>query len=329
MHKEDYTLLRLVEGQTVNYFEALMKTFGGKIEGNTYLLDEPGTSIQLAYYSVLPDFEILTSDALHNKPLIIERASDNDPDYIHLYVINQGHLTQSYSESLKLIEADSSKGVFMYNGLFPMTIKSPANRPLKSVAYKFSKSALLKLIPEAEQTFNTLFGDKEPIAYHTNLPAEMINLITDLFAFNNSKYGKIPLVLARSLELFTLLMKSIKKLTDKDELHGLHIEDYQRLQLIQKKLLSSFDQRITIEELANDFNISTSKLKRDFKTLHDCSVYQFYTSAKMDEAYHRLQSGKYSVTEVGYDLGYNSIPKFSQMFKKVKGINPSDVISLQ
>ncbi|MCG8581409.1 MAG: helix-turn-helix domain-containing protein [Bacteroidales bacterium] len=46
----------------------------------------------------------------------------------------------------------------------------------------------------------------------------------------------------------------------------------------------------------------------------------------MDEAYRRLKTGQYSVTEVGYDMGYNSLSKFSEMFKKVKGINPKEVI---
>jgi YesN/AraC family two-component response regulator len=30
--------------------------------------------------------------------------------------------------------------------------------------------------------------------------------------------------------------------------------------------------------------------------------------------------------EVGYDLGYQNLSKFSEMFKKVKGIPPSEVI---
>lgn len=46
----------------------------------------------------------------------------------------------------------------------------------------------------------------------------------------------------------------------------------------------------------------------------------------MDEAYRRLNSGKYSVTEVGYDLGYSNLSKFSEMFKRMKGIPPSQAL---
>ncbi len=47
---------------------------------------------------------------------------------------------------------------------------------------------------------------------------------------------------------------------------------------------------------------------------------------KMDEAYNRLKSGDFSVSEVAYDLGYENPSKFTQMFKKLKGFNPSEVI---
>jgi len=48
----------------------------------------------------------------------------------------------------------------------------------------------------------------------------------------------------------------------------------------------------------------------------------------MDEAFRRLRSGDFSDMEVGYDLGYQNLSKFSKMFKKVKGISPCEVIKL-
>ena len=100
-------------------------------------------------------------------------------------------------------------------------------------------------------------------------------------------------------------MNSVVSLVNKDELNGLHKDDYERLLEIRSKLLSSFTQKISVDDLAAEFGFSTSKLKRDFKTLFQTSIYRFYTHAKMDEAYRRPKTGNYSVMEVGYDLGYN------------------------
>ncbi|MBR8534094.1 helix-turn-helix transcriptional regulator [Carboxylicivirga sediminis] len=105
-----------------------------------------------------------------------------------------------------------------------------------------------------------------------------------------------------------------------------HPYENNRLLLIKKEIETQIESKISIEELASQFAISVSKLQRDFKTLFNSSVYQFFTHAKMDEAYRRLKTGRYSVMEVGYDLGYSNLSKFSQMFKKIKGVSPKDVI---
>lgn len=326
MDNRDITTLRIKEGQSKNYIEALMEAFGGKITGNTYEFNQGRTNIRMTSYPILPEFEIATTVATHHQAVIVERESDNDPNLVHINLIRKGSLTRDYNGKETHLEAGAIKGVFIYNGLFPMTIKHPAGTTLETINYNITKTALLRLLPEAEETFDSLFGSKEPVAYHTNLPVEFETFVEDIFHFKKSEFGRIPLVVSRGLELFTLLMKNVKKMVDKDELHGLHNDDYKRLLRIKEQLTSSFDQRISVENLANEFGISVSKLKRDFKTLFDTSVYQFYTHAKMDEAYRLLQTGEYSVMEVGYDLGYTNLSKFSQMFKKVKGINPKEVL---
>ncbi|WP_321367947.1 AraC family transcriptional regulator [uncultured Draconibacterium sp.] len=318
--------LKIKEGETKSYFNALEECFGGEVSGNVYEVNRGRTRIRLTSYSIIPGFEISTTSATHYTPVIIDRESDDNPDLIHLNVIKEGQLTRDYDSMEKRTEADSSKGIFIYNGLFPMRITHPPNALLESVSFKISKNALQVLLPEATTIFEALFGSNDPVAYHTHLPVELNTLVEDIFHFKKNEFGSKPLVIARSLELFTLMLRSIRKLVDKDELNGLHIDDYQRLLNIKDQLLSSFDQRVSVEGLASEFGISVSKLKRDFKTLFNTSVYQFYTHARMDEAYRRLRSGKYSVMEVGYDLGYQNLSKFSSMFKKVKGINPKDVM---
>ena len=326
MDNSETVYLKIKEGEVKGYFDALLESFGGEVSGNVYEVNRGRTRIRLTSYAIIPGFEISTASATHYTPVVVDRESDDNPELIHINVIKEGAMTRDYDINEKRTEADTSKGIFINNGLFPMIVTHPPNALLQSISFKISKDALRELIPEALDTFETLFESNEPVAYHTHLPVELEALVEDIFVFKKSEFGSKPLVVARSLELFTLLLRSVRKLVDKDELHGLHIDDYQRLLKLKDQLLSSFDQRISVEGLASEFGISVSKLKRDFKALFNTSVYQFYTHARMDEAYRRLQSGKYSVMEVGYDLGYQNLSKFSSMFKKVKGINPKDVM---
>lgn len=328
MSHSEHTHFSLQEGASINYFKALLTTFGGKVTGNTYDINDGKTEINMAAYPVLPGFEMITTISRHHKVVIIDREPDNEPDQIHIGIIKEGFISQQYGEHQQFMEAGTTTGVFIYNGLFPMQLNYPANLTQKSLNIKLNRSALVRVMPEAISIFDSLFDSDEPIAYHTHLPAELSTLMDDIFIYKKSEFGKTPMVVARGLELFTLLMKSVQKLVNKDELHGLHIDDYKRILRVKEKLLSSFEEKVNIENLATEFGTSLSKLKRDFKTLFDSSIYQFYTQAKMDEAYRRLKTGQYSVMEVGYDLGYQNPSKFSQMFKKVKGITPKDVLPL-
>ena len=328
MKKTQITHLQFKEGPIGNYINALLDHFGGEVVNDVYSLKKGATNINLASYKIFPDLELTISEAFHNQAILLDRIPDDDPNLFHINIIKEGQFTQSYSSQKTYYEAGTTKGVFLYNGLFPLQANFPAHINYKSISFKLKKEALNQLMPEALPIFNGLFASNEGMAYHLHLPTEVDRLTNDLFHYKDLDFGRKSLVMARGLEAFTSLMKSIKQLVDKDELNGLHVDDYQRLLRIKTKLLSSFEKKITVDNLAEEFGVSISKLKRDFKALFDCSVYQFFTHAKMDEAFRRLKTGNFSVMEVGYDLGYQNLSKFSEMFKKVKGISPSEVIKL-
>ncbi|TRX72684.1 AraC family transcriptional regulator [Carboxylicivirga sp. M1479] len=325
----DKTIVKTKEGPAINYYQALQKLFGGSVNNGEYQVKNALVDIHMSAYQYEQDIELLIASGTCSNAMEIDREPDDDPNYIHINIIKEGQLTQFYSNQKQLDEADTSKGVFVYNGLFPLKAEIPARINYKSVAFKFNKRALEKLIPEAVYIFDELFGDQQPIAYHMQASKEIERLTDDIFYFRDVEFGGQMMVMARGFEVFSSLFLSAKNHFENNNLHGLHVDDYERLLKIKEKLLSSFDQRISLDDIAQEFGISVSKLKRDFKALFDCSLYQFYTHAKMDEAYRLLKTGNYSVMDVGYDLGYQNLSKFSMMFKKVKGISPKDIIPIK
>lgn len=325
MRKSPIHLL-IKEGLAHNYFEALEATFGGERTETTYKINKPGIAIDMRSYELFEDIQLISVEGKLDRPVNINRKPDNDPDFIHITIFNKGQVSHSYQQQQQLIEAQTSIGAFINNGIFPMQAEIPAEMHYRSIALKFKKSALIRLVPEAEDFYNKIFGDVKPIAYHMHLPIEVERLSDDVFYFKNINFGSRAMVKSRGLELFIALFNAARNKVAKNELKGLHYDDYHRLIKVKEKLISSFNLKIKVQDLADEFGVSASKLKRDFKSLYKCSIYQFYTHAKMDEAYRLLRTGKYSVMEVGYDLGYANLSKFAEMFKKVKGISPKEVI---
>ncbi|MCY1721583.1 AraC family transcriptional regulator [Prolixibacteraceae bacterium Z1-6] len=328
MTNDSSHIIKLKEGGADNYMEALVQKLGGTMNGNRVLIEQGLSRICVSSYTYLDEFDLIVAQINYHQEIIVEREPDERADFYHFNLINQGQIKQNYQDSLKYTQAGSSNGIFLYNGLFPFTSAFPQRSDTQSIGYKFSKKALGELMPEAIGLLDSLFGDEEPKAYHTAINSELDKMLDELFYYENADYGRIPLAMARGLDILPVLMKTLKSQLDQDELNGLHLDDYNRLLKIKGFLLSNLERKVNIEDIASQFGISDSKLKRDFKTLFNTTIYKFYTHAKMDEAYRRLRTGNYSVMEVGYDLGYQNLSKFSQMFKKVKGINPKEVIPL-
>lgn len=75
--------------------------------------------------------------------------------------------------------------------------------------------------------------------------------------------------------------------------------------------------------LASILKMSRSQLYRKIKSLTNRTVHDFITSIKMNKAKEYLLSGKYSVSETAYKVGYSLPTNFTRTFSKQYGINPT------
>ncbi|MCU4174346.1 helix-turn-helix domain-containing protein [Carboxylicivirga sp. N1Y90] len=312
------------EGVAKNYIKGIKDVLGGTEKENSLEVTSGPVKLSLRYYSI-EGVEFTYVEFNSKKPMIITRTPDNDPEFIHLNIMKEGSFTHTYKESDTKMGDEAGGNIFLYNGLFPVEGEFEANTNVKWIGFKFDRKKMGPIYDGLDRVHSELFDSDGGIAYRMDLSPENDKLISDIFAFDKLPYAKVPLISARALEIFTNVALHFKKEVDEDELSGLHIDDYKLIHTIRLKILNNLETAFTIEELSSEFGVSPTKLKKDFKHLIGSSIYQFYTQERMEEAYRRLKTGDYSVSEVGYDLGYSSLSKFSSMFKKVKGILPTEV----
>jgi AraC-like DNA-binding protein len=102
--------------------------------------------------------------------------------------------------------------------------------------------------------------------------------------------------------------------------------DVDNLQMVEAKLVEDLTQLPpTIEQLARMAAMSPTKLKKYFKLVYGSGLYEYYQKNRMEKAREMLQTGKYSVKEVGMHLGYTNLSNFSMAFKKAFNILPSEM----
>ncbi|MFT3846949.1 MAG: AraC family transcriptional regulator [Lacibacter sp.] len=101
-------------------------------------------------------------------------------------------------------------------------------------------------------------------------------------------------------------------------------EDIYTVLRIEKLLTENFsDKPKSIEELSRKATMSSTKLKKLFKSVFGMPIYEYYQQKRMQRAGELLSTGKYSVKQVSEIIGYSNISNFNTAFKKHMKQEPS------
>jgi AraC-like DNA-binding protein len=84
----------------------------------------------------------------------------------------------------------------------------------------------------------------------------------------------------------------------------------------------NLDQPISVDNLADMVNMSSSGFHKKFKEVMHLSPLQYAKSIKLNRAQTYIMQGK-TVSEAGYMVGYNSPAQFSREYKRYFGVVPS------
>jgi transcriptional regulator GlxA family with amidase domain len=84
----------------------------------------------------------------------------------------------------------------------------------------------------------------------------------------------------------------------------------------------NFQNRITVDELADKFSLSRRNLERRFKKATANTVVEYIQKVKIEAAKMSLESSRENVNEVMFKVGYTDTKAFRNTFKKITGLSP-------
>ena len=90
----------------------------------------------------------------------------------------------------------------------------------------------------------------------------------------------------------------------------------------------NFDEKISIEQLADIAGMSTSAFHRAFKLSITDSPLQYIKKVRLNQAKNLLVKDGLSASEAALKVGYESISQFSREFKRYYGLPPSRALEL-
>jgi len=80
----------------------------------------------------------------------------------------------------------------------------------------------------------------------------------------------------------------------------------------------------TVDELCTKFDLGRRTFERRFKKCTGNSVAEYIQRVKVEFTKHQLESGRKTVNEIIYEVGYNDVDAFRRVFKKHTDLSPID-----
>lgn len=93
---------------------------------------------------------------------------------------------------------------------------------------------------------------------------------------------------------------------------------------IRNHLVQHLQEKVTIEEIAEQYAISQTLLKRIFKAIYGMTIRQYLQEYRVEESQRLLLQTNESIVDIALYVGYCNSSKFSAAFKKHMGILPKD-----
>lgn len=100
-------------------------------------------------------------------------------------------------------------------------------------------------------------------------------------------------------------------------------ELYRRLYWARDFIAASFDQPITLDEIASVACLSPNHFLRSFKELFHVTPHQYLTEQRLARACQLLQCSDKSIIEICFDVGFQSVGSFSELFRRRIGSSPA------
>jgi len=91
-------------------------------------------------------------------------------------------------------------------------------------------------------------------------------------------------------------------------------------QIIEANLFS----QLTIEELAQQNNLSVSSFKREFAKLYHDTPANYIKAKKLEKAAELLQVSDQRITEIAFDCGFNDLANFTKSFTSKYSVSPTN-----
>ena len=122
-------------------------------------------------------------------------------------------------------------------------------------------------------------------------------------------------------ETLTTVQKTIQHFPENDPFSG---SEKKLVEQVRKYVMDNLDQTLNVNGVASAFYMNADYLSRVFKNETGIPLKEYIIQRKMESAHQLLTTTELPVSVIASKLGYDNFSYFSQAYRKIMGISPSD-----
>jgi len=272
------------------------------------------------------DFRLLIHYYKLKEDLILKRNPTNEPnDLLSIFFYNNEqplHLEYNEEKPVKFSPKNESAIQITTNDLSSV-IRFPANTETHYAVVGIT-SAKLKSLLSIEKPNPVLQRITTPSAsflYFESMFPDVQQILKNVVAINMNDELSNFLVRIKVQELLYHLFHKLSHRENTSQ-KAVNNADAEKLLVARNIILAEISEPPSISSLAINVAMSETKLKQLFKQTFGDTIYNYYQKVRMEEAAFLLKQSGYSVSEVGYQLGFSNLSHFSRLFERHYGITP-------
>lgn len=191
------------------------------------------------------------------------------------------------------------------------------NTECSSIVIQWNKGIYAK-VPEMDRVFNMLRAASKGIIFNIDDTLNTVVLLKELLNIEGTElYIKLQ-------NLLVLLSNfDYQELSEKNFIDDLPTEFSSRIRKIHSYVENNYHRKIRLEEMANLVNMSTQSFSRFFSKIMGRPFFTFLNEYRINLAKRMLMDTDWSVREICFACGYESITFFHRQFKKFTNSTPS------
>lgn len=309
---------------TEEWLKAISRFFESGIDNNKITINPTHGRGYFETHRIEEGFDINLTDIILNKDISVRRQKSDNKRIIIKYLIQTpgSYLAiKSKDDRLKVID-----------GIYVSTSHSFDTNHIKAGCRFQVLSILLSFdwIKKHHQNDSFILNEiiiEHPLFIFEKMTPNLLQLAKKVFTVceSDSTYKEFLFnatameLLAHTFSVFDNRKEMPCKAVIKNQ------QDIDLLFSVRERLITSFaDEPPTIQSLSKKFGISPTKLKTNFKVVFGKPIFQYYQQERMEFAKRLVESRNYTISEVGFKVGYTNLSKFSSAYKKQFGFNPKE-----